>query len=346
MKDWIKPKIILFHNKDTKQIEAKLPISTPPQTLQQQQQQSSQSLDNNNYIPAEGELEYNLTHIIYLIHEGKKNTHCITVSYTIDNYGNNENTIVNIPLDDPLGKWYLFNDFSIQEILKTTAYEVHSDYMTPCVMLYRLNTENTTSTTNTIHTTSTTSTTTPPPTVNTSLISSKLPSPMQYSPIKQLAFQQPSLTQKHLQPMLTLQNVPVKGDFISIDCEFVALSGEEAVIANDGSRVVKKEMQLSLARVSVVDYKGDCIIDDYIIQQQPVVDYLTRFSGLTAEDLDPRVSKHYLVTLKTEYLKLRHLVDIGCVFIGHGYIFFNFLFYTYIFLHFFFFNFLFFFSLY
>lgn len=275
-------------------------------------------------------MEYNLTHIIYLIHEGNKNTHCITISYTIDNYGNNENTFVNVPLDDPLGKWYLFNDFSIQEVLKHTAYSMHCDYMTPCVMLYRLNTDNIKTNTNTTTTTTITTSTIITDTVdksNLNKLSVDLPSPMQYSPIKQLAFEQPSLTTRSLPPILTLPNVPVKGDYISIDCEFVALSGEEATISNDGSRVVKKEMQLSLARVSVVDYKGDCIIDDYIIQQQPVVDYLTRFSGLTADDLDPHLSKHYLVTLKTEYLKLRHLVDSGCIFIGHGYI----LFYYYFF---------------
>lgn len=81
-------------------------------------------------------------------------------------------------------------------------------------------------------------------------------------------------------------------------------------------------MQLSLARVSVLNYEGDVIINDYIIQQQPVIDYLTRFSGIKKEDLDINKSQYKLVSLKTEYLKLRHLVDIGCIFIGHGYIFF------------------------
>ena len=35
-------------------------------------------------------------------------------------------------------------------------------------------------------------------------------------------------------------------------------------------------------------------------------------------DLDPAVSPHHLTTLKRAYLKLRHLVDAGCVFVGHG----------------------------
>jgi len=37
----------------------------------------------------------------------------------------------------------------------------------------------------------------------------------------------------------------------------------------------------------------------------------------TAEDLDPALSRHHLTTLKRAYLKLRFLVDAGCVFVGH-----------------------------
>lgn len=35
-------------------------------------------------------------------------------------------------------------------------------------------------------------------------------------------------------------------------------------------------------------------------------------------DLEPAVSGHHLTTLKRAYLKLRHLVDAGCIFVGHG----------------------------
>lgn len=38
----------------------------------------------------------------------------------------------------------------------------------------------------------------------------------------------------------------------------------------------------------------------------------------TAGDLDPSSSTHHLVSLKTAYLKLHHLLDAGCVFVGHG----------------------------
>ena len=47
-------------------------------------------------------------------------------------------------------------------------------------------------------------------------------------------------------------------------------------------------------------------------------DYLTRYSGLVAGDLDAGTSRHHLTTLKATYLKLRYLADLGCRFVGHG----------------------------
>ena len=53
-------------------------------------------------------------------------------------------------------------------------------------------------------------------------------------------------------------------------------------------------------------------------QAEPVVDYLTRYSGLHPGDLDPSVSRHHITTMKAAYLQLRQLVDAGCRFVGHG----------------------------
>ena len=50
---------------------------------------------------------------------------------------------------------------------------------------------------------------------------------------------------------------------------------------------------------------------------EPVVDYLTRFSGLEAHDFMDGIG-HHIETMKPVYLKLRQLIDAGVVFVGHG----------------------------
>lgn len=58
----------------------------------------------------------------------------------------------------------------------------------------------------------------------------------------------------------------------------------------------------SLARVTVIIGEGSLMgkpfIDDYITTSEPIVDYLTRYSGIEPGDLDPKISKHHLTTLK------------------------------------------------
>jgi len=60
------------------------------------------------------------------------------------------------------------------------------------------------------------------------------------------------------------------------------------------------------------------IADDYILPVEPVLDYVTRFSGITEEDLNPATSKHSILTQRAAYLKLRYFIDAKCIFVGHG----------------------------
>ena len=64
--------------------------------------------------------------------------------------------------------------------------------------------------------------------------------------------------------------------------------------------------------------EGIPFIDDHIYTTEPVVDYLTQFSGIHLGDLDPEHTRSTLVPHKVAYKKLRMLVDLGCRFIGHG----------------------------
>lgn len=132
---------------------------------------------------------------------------------------------------------------------------------------------------------------------------------------------------------------------MGIDAEFVSLRQEEIEIKPDGSRSIRLPARLGLARVSVL--RGDAesplksetelaeeentgagdasykpFVDDYIAITDPIVDYLTQFSGISPGDLSPRSSPYAasgrLVSLKTAYKKIWLLLNLGCVFVGHG----------------------------
>ncbi|OZJ05811.1 hypothetical protein BZG36_00878 [Bifiguratus adelaidae] len=122
--------------------------------------------------------------------------------------------------------------------------------------------------------------------------------------------------------VLSPDELPKKGTLVAIDAEFVAMNQEETEYRSDGTKHLIRPSRLSLARVSVLrgdgEKEGVPFIDDYIATGEPVEDYLTEFSGIVAGDLDPNASKHTLVPLKVAYKKLRLLLDMGCIFVGHG----------------------------
>lgn len=115
--------------------------------------------------------------------------------------------------------------------------------------------------------------------------------------------------------------VPKKGDLFALDAEFVAYSAPEKMILNDPDDW-SRTSRLGLGRVSLIRGSGALsgvpCIDDYIKSAEPVYDHLTRYSGLLPGDLDVEHSKKHLTTLRKAYLKLRYLVDSGCIFVGHG----------------------------
>lgn len=124
-------------------------------------------------------------------------------------------------------------------------------------------------------------------------------------------------------PKLSLPKPPPiqiqPGAIVAIDCEFVALTHDVVEVNADGSKVVVSPRQLALARVSVVDADFNVLIDDLVQPTLPVVDYLTRFSGLVGGDLDV-ASAHSanLFPFRIVYAKLVRLMEMGCVFVGHG----------------------------
>lgn len=116
--------------------------------------------------------------------------------------------------------------------------------------------------------------------------------------------------------------VPKPGYPVAIDAEFIRLQAEEIEMKADGTRETIRPDRKGLARVSVCRGAGEQaglpFIDDYIAVAEPVVDYLTAWSGISPGDLDRSTSTHALLSLKMAYKKLWLLLNLGCVFVGHS----------------------------
>lgn len=97
---------------------------------------------------------------------------------------------------------------------------------------------------------------------------------------------------------------------IAFDAEFVSVQHEDHYLTATGSKMVLREGRSALARMSIIDCRnGRVIIDDHVLPREPVVDYLTRFSGIVEEHLDANSSPHHLITTRNAYLKLRILME-------------------------------------
>lgn len=137
-----------------------------------------------------------------------------------------------------------------------------------------------------------------------------------------------NLSRKTYQSLDPSQEHPGLGTIIAIDTEFVSVRQSEIEINSDGDRATIRPTVYALARVSVIRgpsptflstlEPGTPFIDDYISTTEPIVDYLTSYSGIVAGDLDPRISPHNVVPLKHAYKKLWLLLNLGCTFLGHG----------------------------
>lgn len=123
--------------------------------------------------------------------------------------------------------------------------------------------------------------------------------------------------------LLTQEEAPHAGTMVAIDAEFVILNDELSDIDCHGVKTIVKPKKTALARLSAIRCApgptfGEPFIDDYIFNKEHIEDYVTKYSGIFPGDLDLDVSTKPLVSREVTYRKVWLLMQLGCVFIGHG----------------------------
>ncbi|KAG5680909.1 hypothetical protein PVAND_010387 [Polypedilum vanderplanki] len=223
---------------------------------------------------------YNLQAVVYCIDNGQQRN---LISFILRN-----------------GQWYIFNDFCIKNVQEDEVLSFMLDWKIPSVLFYKNKNYEWNEHDN-------------------STYESPFTSNLLLEEILNTNVEQDVSNFMPLEP----HEVPKQGDIVAMDAEFVTLNPEESEISSDGKMTTFKPRVASVARISCIrgpgnEREGVAFIDDYILTQEQVSDYLTKFSGIKPGDLDANLSNKRLTTLKRSYQKLRYLVDSGVIFVGHG----------------------------
>ncbi|KAF7545439.1 hypothetical protein G7046_g9566 [Stylonectria norvegica] len=210
-------------------------------------------------------------------------------------------SMINVAYSEPeapsRSQWHLFNDFLVRPVSTEEALTFNAAWKVPTVLTYQVKEAN-----------------------------NKIDTDWQKNIDTSLLYQDlnhnSSLESRTYQILDPDTEAPGPGTIIALDTEFVAVRQPEIEMNSDGERETIRPIVYALARASVVRGQGvdegTPFIDDYIAIREPIVDYLTSYSGITREDLDPQISQHSLLSLKVAYKKLWILLNLGCKFLGHG----------------------------
>ncbi|KAF2110710.1 ubiquitin carboxyl-terminal hydrolase-domain-containing protein [Lophiotrema nucula] len=194
-------------------------------------------------------------------------------------------------------KWHLFNDFLVRPIPKEEALRFELSWKLPSVLTYELKAAR--------HS-----------------IDDTWKEHLDTSILYRWWSSNPEPPDSKFQLLDPTHEAPRPEYPVAIDAEFIRLQAEEIEMKADGTRETIRPDRKGLARVSVCRGQGELaglpFIDDYIAVAEPIVDYLTTWSGITPGDLDRNTSRHALVGLKHAYKKLWLLLNLGCVFVGHA----------------------------
>ncbi|KAJ8119578.1 hypothetical protein ONZ43_g3499 [Nemania bipapillata] len=259
-------------------------------------------VDNGNFFCYEGEdlklhlqrgihniTVYSLTGLTANIDGGKQQqSHLVAMA----------NVAHSAPATPNKSQWYLFNDFHVKAIPTKEALTFNTSWKTPSVIIYQVKSAN-----------------------------NRLDSSWKQNLDARLLYLDllPARGDKTYQTLSRDHEPAGSNTVVAIDTEFVKIAQPEVEMHSDGNTKIIRPTVHALARTSIVRGsgmdEGVPFIDDYILINEKVVDYLTSYSGITPEDLDKTVAAergHNLVPLKIAYKKIWILLNLGCKFLGHG----------------------------
>ncbi|KAJ2898948.1 PAB-dependent poly(A)-specific ribonuclease subunit PAN2 [Zalerion maritima] len=197
---------------------------------------------------------------------------------------------------NPDNPWFVMNDFLVRQMKSSAEALSFDERRTPYVLIYQANKHN-------------------------HIIDNSWKSTIDSSLLFADDDKNPEKPYQVLDPKA---EAPRLGTVVALDSEFVSVGDEGIAITsvNDDAKVERPSPK-TVARLSVL--RGDQgprwgvpFIDDYIRPKEQVRDYLTEYSGIYPQDLDPKMSKRHLVSLKVAIKKLWILLNLGCRFVGHG----------------------------
>lgn len=258
----------------------------------------------HNIIEGDEVTTYDLTAVVSEIIEEGDVRHLVS-QVRVDKYLKNELDF-DVDSEQLVNKWMLFNDFSVQ-VSSSDEARTFKSWKSPAIFLF----------TKVDYEFPFTAKPLPRDQILPSLVDFRLLNKVNSNNNDSLQIEYDPLSNDELSKF-------GKNTIVALDAEFVEMDWEETEVRSNGKRIILRPAIMHLARVSVVRgdrtsaKHGKPFIDEYIATDKPVVDYLTEFSGIVHGDLDVNTSKHPLVTLKATYRRLRNLVDLGCIFVGHG----------------------------